>query len=307
MYSPWALLPAASSSCSLLFRHDFTANSYAIQITNLQVVWAESLDRRRIIGRALDENTAIDPSEDSTQLRLLLDHIRGAFSKDNSRLQVQDLSQSELRLHATSPLPSPLKDLKWSFRLSTTAKQSVATELAAPLMSLAYFQTQQLQQLTESLKQKDVAISKILEKIEAAGFELAAIFPTIASNKKGRNLLSRDQVLQQMQGLKPFDAKTSRTSDVETPRQPLRDMLDVALAGTSAANVQALSESLTAHFLTSSRPSKQLEKVTDGDEDVTMDETAQLSLLATTESGHTGEQSGGGGGSRGCDQGGAGA
>ena len=82
MASSWQLLPLYFDSLKetpLLSRSSFQTQSYDIFVTDLTSVWSESLDRRQIIRRALNEDTSIDPSQDSTQLKILLDKIKAGL------------------------------------------------------------------------------------------------------------------------------------------------------------------------------------------------------------------------------------
>lgn len=288
IYTPWAFLPsksALSEERNFLVRHSFRPDGYCVQVTDTNVVWTEQLDRRRIIGRALDEDTAIDPSEDATQLSLLLNHIRDALSSGRpSQFNILDISRGTLHAEATSKLPAPLKDLRWPFRLGEVSGCTVGTELAAPLISLSYFRTKQMDFLLQSLQQKDNAIDKLLEKVEAAGIDLGIIFPTTAGVRKNRHPLKRAQVLQQIQGLKPFETHDWQSAGSEIPLD--HTSLDVtirkAMEGMNVSKVQDLITDVQANFRI--RPKRRgVETDEEGDTTMDIDESAPRHGIASAQ------------------------
>ncbi|KAI9812971.1 MAG: hypothetical protein M1832_006450 [Thelocarpon impressellum] len=139
MTSDWRALPLPQNGDarpSLIVKCRFTKSSYVVHLTDLTRIWSESLDRREIIRRALNEDTSIDPSEDSEQLRILLQKIQGAINGDEgTTLHLDERGPGEVRLNVQSPLPEPLKPLRWPIHLSTCSPEVLTNELLLPVLA----------------------------------------------------------------------------------------------------------------------------------------------------------------------------
>ena len=116
----WHILSPATGDGqpTLLIKHDIQQASYSVYITDLVHTWHESLDRKGVIKRALQDDTSIDPSEDASQLKILLAKIESSLKgQDGTSLQLT-AKGDDLILHAHCILPSPLDGLQWRVELS---------------------------------------------------------------------------------------------------------------------------------------------------------------------------------------------
>jgi hypothetical protein len=165
----------------LLVSYDFSTTAYTVSVTNLAHLWTESLDRRAIIRRALNEDSSIDPSEDTEQFRILLDHIKRAVSGDDRcRRAIQRKSANELLLRLVSPLPAPLEALEWTLTLTRASSEALAEKLILPILRETVDQQAHLQNLLGELRDKDHVIEKMLDKLLSSGTDIASVFPAAA-------------------------------------------------------------------------------------------------------------------------------
>ena len=208
----WSILPLSTNTNDrrLLTRHSFNTNGYTVQITDLRNVWFDTLDRQEIIERATREESSIDPSDDITQLQILLQHLEDALcGKQGTTLEMISpiLSDGEMILRSMTPLPQGLRPLTWSFNLNRAADEAIRSDLVVPLIAACYLQNQQINQLSHWLVEKDNAIAKIMDKLETSGTDLASIFPTVPVGKNKRGM-QRSQIVQHVKGLSPVDKHT---------------------------------------------------------------------------------------------------
>ncbi|MCJ1437403.1 hypothetical protein MMC27_006790 [Xylographa pallens] len=215
MSSQWSRLPVIHVS-PLLVKHDISSSAYTIQITDLTNIWTESLDRRQIIRRALDENVSIDPSEGPSQLMKLLQEIEKALKGQlDTSLKIQYLAQHEsITLEATVVLPSPLPHLIWYFRLSCASQELLTSNLLLPCLSELLHARSEAASLLTHIKEKDHVISRLTEKLEASGIELTAVFPSAAPSRRSKTN-ARELVLASVKGLNEFNVKNWR-NEVKT-------------------------------------------------------------------------------------------
>lgn len=209
MDNQWISLPPARSESQeipqLLIRTAFTSEGYDVSVTDLMRVWSESLSRRDIIKRALNENTSIDPTEDSAQLKVLLDTIKAPLVGNGGVLELASASASVLQLRVTSRLPAPLDSLSWTYQLKLAPEATLKQEIIAPIWLLAHKQQQEIQDLLRHLREKDHVISKLLDSVESSNTDLATIFPSTAGMKLTANASRREQAGQHVPGLRTFD------------------------------------------------------------------------------------------------------
>ncbi|OJD40799.1 dna double-strand break repair and vj recombination xrcc4 [Diplodia corticola] len=220
----------APASCPPLFaKTQFTANSYVVFLTDLRHVWKESMDRRNICKQALLEETPIDPTEDATQMHLLLDRIRDAIeARAGTRRQLlKDIKDPRaLRLHISASLPGSLRDLQWMMNCKRLPPISLQHHLVSPLIRKTYHHMQQVDDLIARLAAKDHVISKLLDRLEASGSDVTSVFPGATGPKGSKRLTPREQAARQVHGLGPFDSKRWQQSRIES--QTTR-MLDASL------------------------------------------------------------------------------
>ncbi|KAB2579353.1 DNA double-strand break repair and VJ recombination XRCC4 [Lasiodiplodia theobromae] len=230
--------------CPPLFaKTKFTSNSYVVFLTDLRNIWKESMDRKSIFKRALCEETAIDPTEDAAQMRLLLDHIRNAIEGHaGTRRQVtKNVKDSRaLNLHLTAPLPGSLGSLEWMLNCTPLPSASLQHHVISPLMSNLYHHMQQVDDLVGRLNAKDHVISKLLDKLEASGTDITTIFPGAAG---AVHLTPREQAVRQVQGLGRFDSEQWRQSyakarNARVPESSLFRVLEVSASTESVDDDQ---------------------------------------------------------------------
>lgn len=211
MDASWQPLRSAGlpPSCPPLFtKCRFASSSYAIFLTDLNHVWKENMDRKSIFKRALLEETPIDPTEDAGQMQLLLKHIRSAIDaeKGTRRQLIRNAKDpATLSFHLTTPLPGSLGDLQWIVHFESLQPASLRQHLISPLMSRVYNQKQQVNDLVSQLNAKDHIISKLLDKLEGSGVEIASVFPGAAGARGSKHITSREQAARQVHGLGAFD------------------------------------------------------------------------------------------------------
>ncbi|MCJ1337213.1 hypothetical protein MMC09_002495 [Bachmanniomyces sp. S44760] len=210
MPTAWRLLPCLRQSADLpilLVKYEFNNSGYSILLTDLVHIWAETLDRRNIITRAFQEDTSIDPSEGSDQLKLLLDHIEKALAggPDTQLILSPGDGDRNLILHVTSSLPAPLLPLLWRLQLLFSQQSLLAEELLIPSLSQLSNVTCQIPSLVSLLKEKDRVISKLIDKLKAAGIDIPEIFPRAGPSKSGSRSSDRGIIVQSVKGLAEFD------------------------------------------------------------------------------------------------------
>lgn len=192
----------------LLVTTAFTANSYAIYLTDLTFIWNESLDRRSIIRRSIDEDTSIDPSEDAEQLRLFLQKIQLGLEGGEGTSLTLSRSSSGLNLCTTATLPKGLRPLEWTIRLSRAGQSVLTSRLVMPLLRAQNSCIRELEALLGMLHEKDHVIQKLADKLEATGADLGQLFP--GATLKGRRKLPRDVAEERIRGLRKFEVAAWR-------------------------------------------------------------------------------------------------
>jgi hypothetical protein len=219
----WKPLPAFDRVPALLASSDFATTSYTIHLTDLANVWVETLDRKGIGKRALNEDTSIDPTEGPDQMILLLAKLQAAFdpdSQDSSETSLTLAASSEddegsLLLNITCNLPGGLKPLQWPFQFKKCPWPTVASQLVLPLIQAQQCRAREIENLIRSLQEKDAIIEKLVDKLGNAGIGLENIFNTLSGKRK----LSRQVAEEKIKGLAPFNESEWRTNAL--PREDM--------------------------------------------------------------------------------------
>jgi XLF-Cernunnos, XRcc4-like factor, NHEJ component len=215
----------------LLISTTFTSNSYKVDVTDLTHIWSESLDRRSIIRRSLDEDTSIDPSEDAEQLRVFLDKIQSALSGgENTTLSLQakpslkSKDAPSLDLYITAQLPKGLQPLQWPFHLTLSPQSELSAQLTIPILRAQSARMKELERLVEMLRDKDHVIQKLVDKLETTGAELGHVFPGAAG--KGGRKIPRKLAEERVKGLGLFEVeewkKEMRLVEKENSKEDLK-------------------------------------------------------------------------------------
>ncbi|KAJ4287875.1 hypothetical protein N0V88_007493 [Collariella sp. IMI 366227] len=221
----WRLLPTAAPGIpTLLVSTAFTADSYAVHLSDLANVWVETLDRRQIIKRGLVEDTSIDPSDGPDQLGKLLELVRAALNSDdpeheNTSLTIaRDSDDDSLVLHITCLLPKPLKPFKWPMHLKKCPQSTIASQLVLPMIQAYEARTRKISQLVSALWDKDAVITKLINKLEATGTGLEHVFNALSGKRKVTRAMAEGKV----KGLAPFLEPEFRgqAADLRSVAQP---------------------------------------------------------------------------------------
>lgn len=217
----WRPLPVSRPDLpALLVSTSFTSSpassaSYTVQITDLANMWSESLERKAIYRRSLQEDTSIDPSEDEQNMRTFLDYIRAAFDPSDDEhqntsliLSVGDDAESRrnagddgLVLHITCILPSSFTPLKWPMYLKKCPASTLTTQLVLPLLQAQHARAREIDALVAALRDKDTVICKMGDKLEALNVGLETIFTSLSNRRKATQAQAEERV----KGLALFD------------------------------------------------------------------------------------------------------
>ncbi len=216
-----------SSIPPLLIKSEFGASSYKIWLTDLTYIWTESLDRRQIIQRAFNVETSIDPSEDASQLRLLLQSIQDALVQRSGTAMnfVRSDDPKQLVLRTSTRLPGPLKPLEWRMTLSSAPQSTLTTEFTIPLLSQQSIAKAEKASLLQQLRYKDNVISKLIEKMQSDGEDLSRVFPASAPGRLGTN--ARQILAKSVKGLAEFDLQGWQSRMIRDYKtlEELRDLI----------------------------------------------------------------------------------
>jgi hypothetical protein len=191
-------------------------------------VWVETLDRRPIIKRGMVEDTSIDPSDGPDQIRRLLELLRAAFDNSdpehpNTSLTLAlDDDGDSLAVHVTCVLPKPLKPFKWPMQLKKCPQSTIASELVLPMIQAHEARTREIGQLTSLLREKDAVITRIIDKLEAAGTGLEQVFNALSGKRKVTRAAAEGKV----KGLAPFSEADFRAKDADL--RPVTQSSDVS-------------------------------------------------------------------------------
>ncbi|KAK5679035.1 hypothetical protein LTS10_008690 [Elasticomyces elasticus] len=206
MSNHWKTLPLDDKSVPhLLIKANLHSLGYTIQITDLSRIWGETLTKKQIKQRALNEDCSVDPSEGEDQYQILLNKIQQALhQQDGASLSLGPAKSNNgakpgddgLTLDLSAPLPSPLPALKWRIHLSSLPPTALKTSLLRPLLQHAQIQQAQIQALIHELGEKDRVISKITDRLETSG---------VSNVKVSRKKSQREQLARHVRGLGDFD------------------------------------------------------------------------------------------------------
>ena len=193
----------------LLFQYTWTRQAYEIHITDLTYIWSERLPRKAITKRAEEDATTIDPGEDQEQLDVLLEKIGEALQKGNESAILSSGAQTNsLEITTTTKLPSPLKPLKWSLKLSKEPLSSLTNTLLLPLLREEAEWESRQRLLLNQIKQKDYVLGKLFDKMETLGVDLGSIFPSAAGSRMSRKAITRSEAAKFVKGVAPFEEQT---------------------------------------------------------------------------------------------------
>ena len=209
----------------LLVKPVFHVDSYTVHLTCLSNIWSEELDLDGIVDRASAEQSPIEVSkQDTAQLAILLDNVQKTLaSSDDATCRITRNDTDGLILHTTIHLPQPLDSLTWKFHLRKRSATVLKNELILPLLVSSHTQHERVAGLVSAIKDKDNAITRLVDQFESSNLDLAAAFPVISGLKGGRKPIKREQAAKHVPALRPFredvfreETKQLKDSDVTT-------------------------------------------------------------------------------------------
>ncbi|KAK2046215.1 XLF-domain-containing protein [Colletotrichum somersetense] len=207
----WRQLPVSSSTGlpNLLVSTCFSTTSYTIHLTDLANIWVESLDRKAIYKRSLNESTSIDPTDSDSNMRAFLSKIRSVFDPSHQDHAEASLSLSTLPSNEAGPGGLTLsivcklentKPLEWPMYLQKCPQSQLVSELVVPLAQAHMTGRRQVDSLKDIIRQKDAIITRLLDKLEATGTRLENVFNVLSAKQKPTRKMAEDKV----KGLAPF-------------------------------------------------------------------------------------------------------
>ncbi|KLU86014.1 hypothetical protein MAPG_05033, partial [Magnaporthiopsis poae ATCC 64411] len=214
----WRPFPVSHRSIpNLLVSASFSTTpvSYSVHLTDLANVWRESLDRKAILLRCLQENTSIDPSDDPENFKELLRWIEAAFDPDSpnhadtslalsSTAALNSAAPADLLLEVTCILPAGFRPLKWPVRLKHGGPSALVADLVLPLVQAHLTRSQEVEALLGVIREKDGVISRVVDKLESTGARMEHVFSALVNT--GKRKITRAVAEARVKGLAPFDA-----------------------------------------------------------------------------------------------------
>ncbi|KAK8003545.1 hypothetical protein PG989_003264 [Apiospora arundinis] len=208
----WLPLPAFDKGIpALIVSPNFGTNTYKLHVSDLANVWTESLDRKAIFARSIQEDTSIDLTEGPDQMTILLNYLQAAFDTSSpqhhqTKLTLEAAPKGGLVLLITCTLPGGLKPLNWPVNLLRQSPASLTSELVLPLIQSQHARSHEIESLMATLQQKDAIITKLIDKLDAMGTGLEDVFNALS----GKRRISRIAADAKVNGLAPFDESTWR-------------------------------------------------------------------------------------------------
>ncbi|KAH9838175.1 XLF-Cernunnos, XRcc4-like factor, NHEJ component [Teratosphaeria destructans] len=213
MAGKWRTLSLETENLpQLLLKATLDVSGYTIHLTDLSRIWGESLTKKQLFRRALDDACRIDPTEGDDQVRILIEKVGNAIQqREGTSLVIQSAEQDDLVLKLTAPLPHPLPELQWDIYLNLLPAHSVRAELALPLLHHAQNLQIMMQNLIHEIQDKDRIIAKVTDRLEQSGQDLTDVFPGVSNVKLSRKRslqTQREQLAKHVKGLGDFDEQS---------------------------------------------------------------------------------------------------
>ncbi|KAI5298805.1 hypothetical protein KEM55_002909, partial [Ascosphaera atra] len=163
----------------LLFKFVPNASTgHELFVTDLTSLWAERLDHKQVLRRSYEEAASIDPTESSDQFEVLLNKLEEAFDHEKGTVSLHyDEDRQSLTLKTETPLPAPFDPLTWTFFLKKQPLSAFTEHVTLPLISAERLLERRSASLISLIKDKDWALGKLLDKLDASGVDMSTIFP----------------------------------------------------------------------------------------------------------------------------------
>ncbi|KAI7196714.1 hypothetical protein D0869_02300 [Hortaea werneckii] len=209
MFPRWRTLSISDEGPPpLLIKAHLHSEGYTIHLTDLSRIWSESLTKREINKRALNNDCSIDPTDGPEQYTILLEKINGTLEQEDGtslRFRPGDTEQ-RLKLELQAPLPHPLSPLNWTVDFSLQESDQLNDQLITPLFHQCHKFQAQTRLLMHALHEKDRVISKLCDRLEASGNDLSIPFPQTNGKLNRKSKRShREQLAPFVRGLGDFD------------------------------------------------------------------------------------------------------
>ncbi|KAF9872514.1 hypothetical protein CkaCkLH20_10011 [Colletotrichum karsti] len=228
----WRPLPPAPGLPSLLVSTTFSTTAYTIHLTDLSSIWAETMDRKAILQRSLNESTSIDPTDGPRNMRAFLSKIRSVFDvshEDHDKASMtlsaapsREAGEDGLTMRITCELEN-MQPLEWPVYLQRCPQSRLATELVLPITQANSVKTRQIDSLLAIIKQKDIVITKLLDKLEANGTRLENVFTVLSAKQKPTRQMAEEKV-KGLAPLRPDEWKAQLGSDEADMATVLQDV-----------------------------------------------------------------------------------
>lgn len=246
----WETAPFSSiqANSPFLLRYTFTDEHYSIDVTDLSTLWSCQSSKAQILRKAEEDGASIDPSQDDTQLKLLLEKLCSAFEgARETTVRVTTLENSSLQLHITCLLPEPFQPLVWTLLLLSNPPEKMRSDVILPLMSLSLLQKQRIDQLYSLLHAKDDAVAKVFDKLESGNVDLASLFPGVTLTRVGSTKKGREQVMRHVKGLSRFQEQAwpAVIGDLQVAAMVAETEIGNAFAGAESNKAQQLAKTMT--------------------------------------------------------------
>ncbi|RMY75166.1 hypothetical protein D0863_02747 [Hortaea werneckii] len=214
MFPRWLTLSISDQSLPpLLIKAHLHSEGYTIHLTDLSRIWSETLSKREINKRALNNDCSIDPTDGPEQYNILLEKINGTLEQEDKtslRFQPGDTDQG-LKLELQAPLPHPLSPLNWTVNFTLQEPDQLNDQLITPLFHQCHEFQAQTRLLMHTLQEKDRVISKLCDRLEASGNDLSIPFPQTNGKLNRKSKRShREQLAPFVRGLGDFDERDWR-------------------------------------------------------------------------------------------------
>ncbi|KAK5074282.1 hypothetical protein LTR64_006574 [Lithohypha guttulata] len=231
-----ALSTASSRRCPKLF-YKFAADEegYELQITDITALWAAKFTAEEICDYARNSRASIDPSESTSQLKVLYEKLAESLRSGPNILKQDEKTECEaIFLQTILDLPRPLQPLRWEFYLESKGALDLAESILKPCLHQASLGLKKIDSLIDVIAAKDRALARLLEKIENSSIDLTLIFPGITGVRARKGQVTLKDAQKHVPGLAEF--KRDHWSTLFDADSPYSDFESSGLSKLVAGN-----------------------------------------------------------------------